>query len=104
MANQSESERSTLTFLTEDLPLFFYEVQASFNIRATGGVPPYNFRLREGTMPPQLNLSPEGLLSGTPEEFGHWEITVTLSDALGAEISQGFNIDVEDDRPNRPSR
>jgi hypothetical protein len=100
MANQSE--RSTLTFLTESLPVFMWGEEASFNIEATGGVSPYNFRLREGTLPPNLNLSPEGLLSGIPEQPGHWEIMVTLRDAMGAEISQTFNVDVEDDRPSNP--
>ena len=100
MANQSE--KSTLTFQTEALPLFISGVAADFNIEATGGVSPYNFRLREGTLPPNLDFTPEGSFSGTPEQPGHWEIVVTLGDAMGAEISQRFNIDVEDDRPSNP--
>ncbi|MFL5346824.1 MAG: lamin tail domain-containing protein [Hyalangium sp.] len=55
-----------------------------FLISATGGQPPLRWSLADGTLPPGLNLTPEGDLSGTPRGLGTYPLTVRVQDANGA--------------------
>jgi hypothetical protein len=41
---------------------------------------PYQFRILNGTLPPGLSLSKEGVLVGTPTSGGAWEFWIELSD------------------------
>ena len=51
----------------------------SQTLTATGGFPPYTWSLVTGSLPPGLNLSSAGVLSGTPTQTG----TVTFSVFVG---------------------
>jgi hypothetical protein len=63
-------------------------VGAPYNetITQTGGVEPATFRVQEGdgALPSELELSPEGVLSGTPTAAGVFVFTVRATDADGA--------------------
>jgi len=71
---------SSLT-LTETLPGMCVPAPYSFNIQATGGVPPYTFSLFEGTLPLGVELGADGLLSGTPTVAGTYTFTIHVVDA-----------------------
>ena len=53
-----------------------YQVQ----IHAVGGLAPYAWSVSEGSLPVGLTLSPEGLLSGTPEVNGTSQFTIQVED------------------------
>ena len=49
----------------------------SYQMNATGGVPPYTWSVAAGALPPGLTLTPAtGLLAGTPASAGSFTITV----------------------------
>lgn len=52
----------------------------SFRLQATGGVPPYSWALKSGTLPAGLKLGADGVISGTPTATGTTTVKVTLSD------------------------
>lgn len=52
-------------------------------INVTGGIQPYRFSLVQGTLPPRISLSPEGVLSGTPSVSGTYNIVVQVTDSVG---------------------
>src|SRR5262249_11455428 len=50
----------------------------------SAGTPPFTFSLQSGTLPPQINLSPAGVISGTPSStVGTFNFTVTCVDNAG---------------------
>lgn len=48
---------------------------------ANGGVGPFEWSLKEGSLPPGLSLTSAGVISGTPESDGGYEFTVQVKDA-----------------------
>jgi large repetitive protein len=53
-------------------------------LAASGGKPPYTFSTSAGAVPPGLTLDPAtGDLTGTPTAAGAFQLTVTVSDAIG---------------------
>ena len=60
-----------------------------------GGLPPYNW-LENGTLPPGLNLSSAGILSGSPTTNGSFTFTLSMNDSLGGGEDRSFTIDVAD--------
>ena len=54
------------------------------NLGATGGSPPYTWRLESGSLPPGLNLNPAtGGISGTPATEGTFAFAVEVRDSAG---------------------
>jgi putative Ig domain-containing protein len=66
-------------------------------ITQTGGVAPATFSLSDGELPEGLDLSPEGLLSGTPTEDGVFQFTVRATDAEGSFGERAYALLIEDD-------
>ena len=58
-------------------------------LTAVGGTAPYTFGLVAGALPPGLELSAEGLLSGTPTELGTSAFTVQVVDANSLLTTRG---------------
>lgn len=54
---------------------------------ASGGFPPYTWSLVSGDLPAGLNLSSEGVISGTPTAAGTFNFTVQAADLYPATIS-----------------
>jgi hypothetical protein len=67
---------------------FSYQLQA----RTVGGPPslPYTWSITMGTLPAGLSLSPSGLITGTPTQFGGALVFVRVTDALGAVANGGI--------------
>jgi hypothetical protein len=53
----------------------------SATLAATGGVAPYSWSLKGGTLPSGLTLSAAGLISGTPTQVANSSITVQVKDS-----------------------
>lgn len=68
---------------------YFYDVKAS------GGTPSYTFTLMEGSLPPGMTLSTDGLLSGTPTSAGEFNFTVQAADASGRTVSKAINLGID---------
>jgi hypothetical protein len=57
-------------------------VYVGFALQAAGGLPPYAWALPPGSaLPPGLQLSTSGLISGTPTAPGSYTVTVAVSDS-----------------------
>ena len=63
---------------------------------ATGGVPPRTW-VAETDLPPGLSLSETGDVVGIPNRVGDYLFRAQVTDALGAEDSDTFRIEVRDD-------
>jgi uncharacterized protein (TIGR03437 family) len=48
---------------------------------ASGGVPPYQFSVTGGTLPPGMVLNPNGNLTGTPTSPGKYSFTISVTDS-----------------------
>lgn len=62
------------------LPSATVGVPYSRTLTASGGTPPYSWNV-DGTLPPGLSLSPNGVLSGTPTQAGIFSFYVFVSDS-----------------------
>lgn len=61
---------------------------------ASGGVDPRDWSLVAGGLPPGLNLSSGGSLTGTPLAGGTWFFTVRVTDAAGVAVERGYTLPV----------
>lgn len=69
-------------------------VTYSQTLTASGGVAPYIFSLFSGALPPGLNISTGGVLSGTPTSSGTFSFTIRASDSQGAAVNQLYTLSV----------
>ncbi len=84
--------KSTLTFLTEDLPEFLINEPYGIWLQADGGTPPYTFELTEGEFPYSVFLSSEGYVSGVPAAGSSYgTVFITLSDVDANKVTQAFD-------------
>jgi len=67
----------------------------SAKITASGGLSSYTFAVTSGLLPPDLELSPAGVLSGMPTTAGSYAFTVTATDSTRVcSGSQAYKIDI----------
>jgi len=70
----------------------------SYQIQTNGGQLPLIFNIYSGAIPPGINLSTSGLLSGTPISQGRYVFTLSVVDScpLGQQnIYSNFNIEIQ---------
>ena len=77
---------------TTDLALATSGVAYEFQLSATGGQPPLRWSMADGTLPPGMNFSAEGDLSGTPRGLGTYPLSVRVQDANGAATTRTLNL------------
>jgi uncharacterized protein with beta-barrel porin domain len=63
-------------------------------LSASGGAGPYAYALSAGELPPGIELSPAGVVAGTPTAVGRFEFTVTATDANGFTGEQAYALDI----------
>jgi hypothetical protein len=74
----------------------------SFQFTTVGGTGPYTYTVAPWVtsstpgLPPGLELSPSGLLSGTPTSTGFYSFTVTAQDSVGALFSRNIAVTIAD--------
>jgi hypothetical protein len=84
----------TLTITTPaSLPNALVSTPYTFTFAATGGFPPYTW-LNTSTLPPGLNLSSAGVLSGTPTNVGIFSFTVQVFAAGSPGPTRIFTLNV----------
>jgi hypothetical protein len=67
----------------------------SFQFKAHAGCPPYKFSMFRGDLPPGLQLSSSGQITGSPTTPGFYPFTVQLEDQCGTQPSQrDFSINI----------
>src|SRR5262245_16643432 len=63
---------------------------------ATGGTPPYTWRLTAGSLPIPLFLNPvSGVLSGGPTQGGRFTFTIEVCDSKKAKVTRDFTLNVQ---------
>ncbi len=62
---------------------------------ASGGMPPYMFRVSSGSLPKRLVLGPNGTLGGRPASPGRSQFTITATDSLGCEGTVTATIEID---------
>jgi hypothetical protein len=77
------------------LPSASLGVPYADTFQGAGGTSPYRWAITAGTLPVGLSLEPStGTLSGTPENSGEFEFTVSVTDSASLVASQLFNLTV----------
>jgi gliding motility-associated-like protein len=66
----------------------------SQTLSATGGTGPYTYSLTAGALPPGLNISGAGIVSGTATAFGTFNFTITATDALAFSTSRAYTVSI----------
>jgi len=79
---------------TASLPNATGGIPYSQTLAATGGAGSYTWSVAAGALPPGLNLSPQGALSGTPTLSGTYNFVVRATDTSGGFALKSFNLAV----------
>ena len=80
-ASSSAPGPPPLSVVTSVLPLATENSIFSVQLEAAGGVAPYKWSVRSGSLPAGVTLSPAGVLSGTPQQVGTFSIVVSVQDS-----------------------
>lgn len=67
----------------------------SAGLAVAGGEPPYEWALDDGALPPGIDLSVVGWLSGIPSVEGHFTFSIEVTDNLGAHDTIELEVVVE---------
>jgi 5'-nucleotidase len=86
--------QSTLTFITESIADSTVGVPVNFQLQASGGTPPYSFKITQGKLPKALKLSKDGIISGTPRAVADETVFIQLTDRARATLTQAFPVRV----------
>ncbi|MFL6236730.1 MAG: putative Ig domain-containing protein [Thermoanaerobaculia bacterium] len=86
---------STLTNITEVVPLLHVGETVHFNFEFIGGTEPYHFALVDGALPPGVNLTGSGGLRGKPKQAGSFVAFIQVTDAAGCTLTVAYDIQVE---------
>jgi len=99
--NQTSQATFSLTVKDKPLPLLITSpgppkaskgVSYSHGLASEGGVPPYVWSVVEGQLPPGLNLTPEGQITGIPTEAGSFNVSVEVADSSSMFARQSYTL------------
>jgi uncharacterized repeat protein (TIGR03803 family) len=86
----------TITVTTATLARGLRETAYSKALAVSGGKSPWTFAVTVGSLPPGLNLSASGLISGTPTSGGSFPFSVVATDANGcSSAARALTLDVD---------
>jgi hypothetical protein len=71
--------------------MFLLNAAGTFQVTTTG-FPAPTISVTAGVLPTGLTLSPGGLLSGTPTQFGSFPVTLTATNGLAPDATQNFTV------------
>ncbi|MCG3149754.1 MAG: hypothetical protein PCFJNLEI_03219 [Verrucomicrobiae bacterium] len=83
-----------ITLTPATLPALVTGQVFSQPITATNGAPPYAFSIAAGALPPGLNLTPTGTLTGTPTVVGNYAFTVQALDANDCAGTRAYSLSI----------
>jgi hypothetical protein len=81
LAQQTGGTAPPLVVQTVSLPRAYLRQPFTIRLEARGGIPPYKWELREGSLPSGIDLRSDGELAGIPTETGEFYFTVTAADS-----------------------
>jgi hypothetical protein len=90
-----------LTIVTDSLPDGVVGRPYSFELEEDCGGDVWF--LAEGSLPPGISLTEEGLLAGTPSRAGEFIFTVGLEDFYGRHVVKGFSLTIKDSAAPPPA-
>jgi subtilisin family serine protease len=64
------------------------------------GTAPYEFTISNGDLPPGIDLSPQGELSGIPTQTGRYTFTLSVKDSLGVVGGKTFTLVIATEAPH----
>ncbi len=79
---------------TSPLPNGVQGTPYSFALQATGGAPGYTWSLQAGNLPPGVNLTISGTLTGIPTSAGTFNFTVRVTDAAQNSATRAFTVNI----------
>lgn len=88
---------SAMSIATNSLRIAGYNLPYSQTLTAVGGTPPYTFTITAGALPPGVNLSQAGVISGIPTNTGNWGFTVKATDATAMSYARTLTLTVYTD-------
>jgi len=71
----------------------------SVNLAVSGGVPPFQWAVTAGALPPGLTISGQSVLAGAPASPGTFAATLTVTDSKSVSASRQFTVIIIDDNP-----
>ncbi len=84
-----------ISITTTSLPAGTVGVPYQGLLQATGGLPPYAFQIISGR-PEWLTLDSSGNLSGTPDQQGSHQLTISVFDSNSADASATLSLEVQE--------
>ena len=81
VAAQTQPAPLPLSTAGESLPSLNVGIDIRIPLHASGGVPPYQWTLTDGDLPPGINLDPAGFLFGRPTKPGTYGFTLRITDS-----------------------
>ena len=85
-----------LSITTTALPTVIRNRLYERQLEARGGIPPYQWSIRSGDLPPGLTLSEDGEISGMTQTSGDYSFSVRVRDNEGAQKLALFDLQVSD--------
>lgn len=73
----------TPVVVTSSLPPAETDLFYEYLLAASGGVPPYRWRVVSGSLPTGITMGADGLLRGIPQQTGNFTMTVEVTDSTG---------------------
>ena len=70
----------TFVFSPSSITDGVYGTPYNLSLSVTGGTGPYTYAVTTGVLPPGINISIDGNLTGTPTAVGSWSFTITATD------------------------
>jgi len=95
--NVTDAQISDLMITTASLPGGLVGIAYSQTMAASGGMEPYTWSWSvngTGELPPGLNLSAAGIISGTPTTPGVYSVAITVKDALNVTATKIFSLTI----------
>lgn len=84
-----------LTIVTPTLPDGTVSLNYDIPLAAAGGEPPYTWQVSGGRLPPGLDISTDGVISGVPLRDGQFSVEITVRDADGVSVTKVYTFSVE---------
>jgi hypothetical protein len=88
-----------LTITTFELPDGTVGAAYSQTLAASGGTPPYAWNIASSALPDGLNLSSNGVVSGTPTHSGTFSLIARVTDHVSATATKLFTIEIAHSLP-----
>jgi hypothetical protein len=91
------AQKELLTVTTQRLPAVLSGQSYSETLSAGGGVPPYQWSISSGALPPGLHLNSSGAIFGATAQTGTFRFTVGVKDVTATQTTHALALTVSPD-------